>query len=284
MVEDDLRLAIRAALAGADVALRYFSALTGLRREVKVDGSVVTEADRAVEATIRGVLADVRPGDAVLGEEGGQSDGLSGDRRRWIIDPIDGTALFVNGDDGWLVLLALEVDGEIVAGVAVVPAQGRIWWAQRGHGAFEAWITDLDAARRIAVAAVEAEARDAGRQMTDAPADLAASRLSILPVSNDPVSGANVLPKAPHVVEQLLAVTPALPWDVHPPLLVARGDRDLAVQTSGQVWDFAATSLIVTEAGGTYRSSGGSADPAAGPSVFARTPVLAQVAAQLLRS
>jgi histidinol-phosphatase len=278
-VDDDLRLAIRAALAGADVALRYFSALTGLRREVKLDGSVVTEADRAVEATIRGVLAEVRPGDAVLGEEGGQSDGRSGDRRRWIID---GTALFVRGDDGWLVLLALEVDDRIGAGVAVMPVQGRIWWAQRGRGAFEAPITDLDAARRIAVGAAAAEGADAGRRMAGPSAGLAACRLSVLPVSDDPVSGANVVPKAPHVVERLLAVTPALPWDVHPPLLVARGDRDLAVQTSGQLWDFAATSLIVTEAGGTYRSVGGGADPAAGPSVFARTPVLAQVAAQLL--
>jgi histidinol-phosphatase len=52
---------------------------------------------------------------------------------------------------------------------------------------------------------------------------------------------------------------------------VARGDRDLAVQTSGQLWDFAATSLIVTEAGGVYSGLAGNARPAAGPSLFARS-------------
>jgi histidinol-phosphatase len=275
VVKDDLQLAIRAALAGADVALRYFSALAGLRREVKVDGSVVTEADRAVEATIREVLGTARPGDAVLGEEGGQSGPREGRRRRWIIDPIDGTALFVTGSDGWLVLLALEEDGDVVAGVAVVPVQRRIWWARRGHGAFEASSADLDPARADGFRRISVASGDS--------ADPATSRLSVLPVFNDPVTGANVVPKAPGVVAPLLAVTPALAWDVHPPLLVARGDRDLAVQTSGQVWDFAATSLIVTEAGGYYAGLGGGSRPAAGPSIFARSRALGEAAAAILR-
>jgi histidinol-phosphatase len=107
-VSDDLQVARRAALAGAAVGMRWFADLARLRREVKADGSVVTEADRAVEAEIRTVLSAECPGDAVLGEEGGQS----GDAvRRWIIDPIDGTALFVAGDDRWLVLVALESEG-----------------------------------------------------------------------------------------------------------------------------------------------------------------------------
>ena len=167
-------------------------------------------------------------------------------------------------------LLALEEDGEVVAGVAVVPAQGRIWWAERGQGAFEASTGDLDSARRITVAVGRSD-------------DLAESRLGVLPVFNDPVTGANVIPKAPEVVEPLLGVTPALPWAVHPPLLVARGDLDLAVQTSGQVWDFAATSLIVAEAGGCYRSLGGQARPRSGPSVFARSEALGDSALTVLR-
>jgi histidinol-phosphatase len=262
-VADDLQLARRAALAGADVAMRYFAALTGLRQERKLDGSVVTEADRAVEAAVRSALTAARPADAVLGEEGGESGGTG--RRRWIIDPIDATALFVAGDDRWLVLLALEVDGEIEAGVAVVPARGRIWWARRGHGAWEAEIGGEP--HRITVAA--------GR-----PAGLAGARLGVLP-SFDDATGANVVPKAPEVVAPLLAVTPALPWDLHPPLLVARGDLDLAVQTSGMIWDFAATSLIVTEAGGVYRNSAGGRRPQAGPSLFAATE---QIAAAALRT
>jgi histidinol-phosphatase len=68
-MESDLELARRAALTGAAVGLRYFAALAQLPRQLKADGSVVTEADRAVEAAVRGVLAEARPDDAVLGEE-----------------------------------------------------------------------------------------------------------------------------------------------------------------------------------------------------------------------
>jgi histidinol-phosphatase len=264
-VGDDLQVARRAALRGASVAMRYFTAPAGLRRELKRDGSVVTEADRAVEQAVRDELAAARPGDAVLGEEGGQSDGAGG--RRWIIDPIDGTALFVDGDDRWLVLLALEVDGEIEAAVAVVPAQRRIWWAGRGAGAYEAGLDGEP--RRISVAG-------------DRPDGLAGARLGVLPTFTDPETGENVVPKAPAVVAPLLAVTPARPWALHPPLAVARGDLDLAVQTSGQVWDFAATSLIVAEAGGVYRGLDGRRRPGPGPSVFARDEDVARAALRVL--
>ena len=260
-MEGDLQLARRAALAGAGIAMRYFAALAGLRHERKLDGSVVTEADRAVEAGIRAVLTAARPADSILGEEGGETSRAG--RRRWIIDPIDATALFVAGDHRWLVLLALEQDGEIVAGVAVVPAQDRIWWAGRGHGAWEATIGG--AGTRITVAG-------------GGPDDLAGCRFAVLPTFDDPVTGANVVPKQPEVVAALLARTPALPWALHPPLMVARGDLDLAVQTSGMVWDFAATSLIVAEAGGVYRGLDGGRRPHAGPSVFARSEGLAEAA------
>lgn len=282
LVEDDLQLAHRAALAGAAVAMRYFAAFAGLRHELKVDGSVVTDADRAVEAAVRDVLAEARPRDTILGEEGGESAGRSADampgkrggdtagagRRRWIIDPIDGTALFVSGDDRWLVLLALEEDSEITLGVAVVPARGRLWWARRGYGAWESRV-DGGAPRRVSVAA-------------HGPDRPRGSRLGVLPTFDDPQTGANVVPKAPEVVAPLLAVTPALPWALHPPLLVARGDLDLAVQTSGMVWDFAATALIVSEAGGVYRGLDGGLRPHAGPSLFARSDALAEAALRVL--
>jgi histidinol-phosphatase len=178
--------------------------------------------------------------------------------------------LFVRGDDRWLVLLALEADGEIVAGVAVVPAQGRIWWAERGAGAHEARFDagGIGAARRISVAG-------------DRPGGLAGSRLGVVPVFDDPGGGGNVVPVAPEVAGPLMAVTPARPWPLHPPLAVARGDLDLAVQTGGQVWDFAATSLIVAEAGGSYRGRAGRR-PGPGPSVFARDGDLADAALRLL--
>jgi histidinol-phosphatase len=104
----------------------------------------------------------------------------------------------------------------------------------------------------------------------------------VLPALADPVTGANVVPKSPEVVAPLLAVTPPRPWALHPPLLVARGELDLAVQTSGQVWDFAATSLIVAEAGGVYSGLDGRRRPGAGPSVFARDGGLRDAALALI--
>jgi histidinol-phosphatase len=251
---DDLQTALSAARAGAAEGMRWFADLARLRRELKADGTVVTEADRAVEAAVRAVLTADRPADAVLGEEGGQTGDAA---RRWIIDPIDGTALFVAGDGRWLVLVALEEDGEIVAGVAAVPAQGRIWWASRGGGAWEAPLDDPAAARRLFVSA--------------GPEPDAADRLGVVPM---PVAD---------VVGSLLEVMPGLPWRVNPPLLVAAGELDLAVQTSGKIWDFAATSLIVTEAGGVYSTLDGSPRPGTGVSVYARSPELRDKALGYLR-
>jgi len=65
---------------------------------------------------------------------------------------------------------------------------------------------------------------------------------------------------------------------------VARGDLDLAVQTAGQIWDFAATSLIVTEAGGRYHNLAGGTRPAPGSSLYARSEPLAKQALDILRS
>jgi histidinol-phosphatase len=247
---DDLELARRAALAGGDVGLRYAEALASLPHELKADGSVVTEADRAVEAAIREVLAAARPGDAILGEEGGQT-GAGG--RRWIIDPIDGTALFVAGDDRWLVLIGLQEAGEMVAAVAAIPAQGVSYWAARGAGAYEG-PREFGDGRRITVD-------------PHGPDTVPDSRLGIVPAVTKPLA-------------PLLAVAPELPWRLHPGLLVARGDLDLAVQTGGQVWDFAATSLIVTEAGGSYSRLDGDTRPGPGASIYARS---AKLRAETLR-
>ena len=257
-METDLQLAQRAAIAGAAVALPHFAALADLPQETKADGSVVTAADRAVETAIREVLADARPDDAVLGEEYGQD--TPGTGRRWIIDPIDGTALFVAGDDRWLILIALEEAGEIVAGVAAHPAQSSIFWAARGEGAFEGRIIGgrVVAPTRIGVT----------EPGTD---DLTGCRFSAVPET-----------WAPHLVQPLAAVADQRPWPVHPGLLVARGDLDLALQTGGQIWDFAATSLILTEAGGSFGGLDGGTRPATGASLYARSPALRLAALDLL--
>lgn len=95
---------------------------------------VVTEADRASEDLIRARLAGLRPGDAVLGEERGETSGEH-NGVRWIVDPIDGTVNFLYGIPEYAVSIAAEVDGVVVAGVVRNVATGVEYAASLGGGA-----------------------------------------------------------------------------------------------------------------------------------------------------
>lgn len=95
---------------------------------------VVTEMDTAAEKLIVERILAVRPGDAFLGEEGGQRGGESG--VRWIVDPVDGTVNYLYDLPAWSVSIAAEVAGEVVAGVVEVPPLGETYEATRGGGAF----------------------------------------------------------------------------------------------------------------------------------------------------
>ncbi|WP_046471207.1 inositol monophosphatase family protein [Allosalinactinospora lopnorensis] len=95
---------------------------------------VVTEMDRSVEELIRKRLLNARPGDSVLGEEGGSEPGSTG--VRWIVDPIDGTVNYLYGRDEWAVSIAAESMGEVVAGAVVVPVRGEVYTATLGGGAY----------------------------------------------------------------------------------------------------------------------------------------------------
>src|SRR5579875_3961569 len=106
----------------------------GITAEAKPDDSPVTAADRACEKLIVDRITLEFPDDGVLGEEGARRTSRSG--RQWIIDPIDGTRDFLRGIPLWAVLIGLEQDGEVVAGVAHCPRQGLLLWAARGVGAW----------------------------------------------------------------------------------------------------------------------------------------------------
>ncbi|MFI9201754.1 inositol monophosphatase family protein [Streptomyces sp. NPDC053048] len=95
---------------------------------------VVTEMDIAAEKLITGFLAERRPQDGLLGEEGASSEGTSG--VRWVIDPIDGTVNYLYGLPAWAVSIAAEIDGEAVVGVVAAPVRGETYRAVRGEGAF----------------------------------------------------------------------------------------------------------------------------------------------------
>src|SRR5690349_19686847 len=129
---EDLALALDLADRADEISLARFRSVD-LEVSTKPDRTPVTEADLAVERAIRDRLAEVRPGDGVLGEEFGTEGSTV---RQWIVDPIDGTANFLRGVPVWGTLISLAVDGVPILGVASSPALGRRWWASRGHGAW----------------------------------------------------------------------------------------------------------------------------------------------------
>jgi myo-inositol-1(or 4)-monophosphatase len=101
---------------------------------------VVTEADRAAEALIRDLIAEARPGDRILGEEGGETGPQGGNGGassvRWIVDPLDGSVNYLYGLPDWAVSIAAEVDGTVVAGAVFVPRRDELYSARAGGGAW----------------------------------------------------------------------------------------------------------------------------------------------------
>jgi myo-inositol-1(or 4)-monophosphatase len=98
---------------------------------------VVTEADRTAEALIRDLIGEKRPGDRILGEEGGETGaGSQSTGVRWIVDPLDGTVNYLYGLPDWAVSIAAEKDGTVVAGAVFVPRRDELFSAALGGGAW----------------------------------------------------------------------------------------------------------------------------------------------------
>jgi histidinol-phosphatase len=217
----DLELAVRLADVADEIAMGRFRA-RDLVIETKTDRTPVTEADRAVEAELRNILHEERRRDAVVGEEGGESG--SG-RRRWLIDPIDGTRNYSRGVPVWATLIALEEDGRVVLGVVSAPALHRRWWAERGGGAHAG-------GDRVHVSGV--------RRPEDAVLSFALEQP--LP---------SLAARAWHARGY---------GDFWSHMLVAEGAIDGAIDAIGvSAWDLAAVQVIVEEAGGTFTDFAGEA-------------------------
>ena len=231
---DDLALAIELADVAAAITMSAF----GGRQQVtlKADQTPVTEVDAAAERAIRAVLAERRPLDGVRGEEGDVVTGTSG--RVWVIDPIDGTRMFAEGIPLWTTLIGLrvgDVGSPVVVGVADAPALSERYHAVRGQGAFRN-------GTRIQVSAVDA---------------LADSFVLHAPLEEfGGVKGIGV--DALHRVVDAARVTRGI-GDAWAHLLVARGAAEALVEQGPcYEWDWAATSVIVSESGGTLTQLDGS--------------------------
>jgi myo-inositol-1(or 4)-monophosphatase len=102
--------------------------------EMKGDYDLVTEADKASEKLVIERLKQHFPEHAIVAEEGGGHENSSG--YRWYVDPLDGTTNFAHSYPVWNVTLALEKDGELIAGVVFNPNRDELFTAERGAGAF----------------------------------------------------------------------------------------------------------------------------------------------------
>lgn len=224
----DLALAHRLADAADAVSVARFRALD-LRVDTKPDLSPVSDADTAVEQEIRALLATHRPDDGLLGEEYGEQPATGSGRRRWVVDPIDGTKNFIRGVPVWATLIALLEGDRPVAGLVSAPALGRRWWAAVGEGAYAG--PDLPSGAPIRVSAVT-DLSDASFCYSSLGGWEDNGRLgAVLQIMRD-------------------AWRSRAYGDFYGYMLLAEGALDVMVEPELSLWDIAALVPIVTEAGG----------------------------------
>lgn len=260
---DDLALALRLADAADAVSLQRFRA-HDLHVTTKPDRTPVTDADQAVERTIRAELGVARPDDAILGEEYGASAGAGAGApgRQWIIDPIDGTANFLRGVPVWATLIALAVDGRPVVGVVSAPGLGRRWWGAHGEGAFT---TDrLDARgvgpRRLSVSGI-ARLDDASISYNSLKGWDEAGRLAELTALSRSVWRTRAYGEM---------------WSY---MMVAEGQLEVAAEFDLQPYDMAALVPVIEEAGGRFTSVDGADGPWGGSALASNGSLHDQVLA-----
>lgn len=222
----DLDLLTAAALRAGELAMRFFR--RSPQAWAKEGGSPVTEADVAVDHLLRTALLGERPLYGWLSEETEDDPARIGRERIFVVDPIDGTRAFIEGDDRWCVSVAVVQAGRPVAAALAVPARRELFTATAGGGAW-AGEARLSASARPELAG----ARVAGPRgwLKSALLHDAAPRLQ------------------PHV--------PSLAYRI---AAVATGRLDAAFASPrAHDWDLAASDLLVHEAGGRLTDLAGAA-------------------------
>jgi len=231
---EDLAFAFELADISARITMERFGDRLPVR--VKDDATPVTELDVAAERAIRAEVARRFPEDGFVGEEEG--DHLAANDRTWVVDPVDGTKLFAEGIPLWTTLIGLRIGAVTVLGVADAPALGDRYHAVRGGGAWRG-------TRRLAVSQVD--------RLSDAFV-LHSSLEEWIAGRRD-----DLLRRVSRTARRTRGLSDA--WGQ---LLVAQGSADVLLEHEPCfAWDWAATGLIVEEAGGCLTTLDG-ADPSDG--------------------
>lgn len=229
-----VEFAVELVRGAGKLTLQWFTD-ADLQVDMKMDGSPVTAADRAVERWVREQLAAHYPLDGIVGEEEPPTEGTSG--RRWIVDPIDGTKAFVRGVPLYSTLLAFDDEHGPAVGVIGLPALDRMVWAGRGRGCWsddrQARVSDTGSIDRVYLTT-------SSYTHWPEPSLLAVKR-----------AGASLRG-----------------WgDGYGYFLVATGRVDAMVDPEANLYDVAAMPVILAEAGGRFTSVTGDPSPAAGSGV-----------------
>lgn len=250
-MHDFLTFATEIAWAAGQQTLAYFQ--TGVHVDWKRDQSPVTIADKQAETYLRQQINHRFPGHAILGEEFGQDDKDA--THRWIIDPIDGTRSFIRGVPLYAVLVGLEVQGEVVVGVAHFPALKEMLSGAKGEGS---WWNG-----RPARVSATTTLGDALLCYTDHSAFAEYQRTEAW----------NRLCRASHTQRG---------WsDAYGHALVATGRAEAMFDPIMNPWDCAALVPILQEAGGTFTDWQGQSTIYHQEAISSNGHVLAEVLAQI---
>ncbi|MEQ1953318.1 3'(2'),5'-bisphosphate nucleotidase CysQ [Mesorhizobium sp. CN2-181] len=229
-LQADLDLLRDAAAEGGHIAMRYFRQ----KPEVwmKAGSSPVSEADYAVDRYLRETLLAARPDYGWLSEETADSAARLDARRTFVVDPIDGTRAFLEGQDIWCVSVAVVENGLSVAGVLDCPARRQVYWALPGRGA---WRNGVKLKVRL----------PGGR-----------------PEIGGPKALIDAMPERWRDRLERRAYIPSLAYRL---AMIADGSLDATfVKPNAHDWDLAAADLILREAGGTLLNDRQEQPPYAG--------------------
>jgi histidinol-phosphatase len=241
-----MQAAAEVAQVAGNVAMKHFR--TTLAVETKGDGSPVTIADRSAEEEARAWIMARFPEDGIVGEELG--DHRPDARRRWILDPIDGTKSFIRGVPVWGTLVAVVEGERALAGAAYFPATAELLAAAPGEGCHWNGV-------RCHVSSVDS---------------LAAATV-LTTDQRFPINERRRQAWSSLAADAAVART----WgDCYGYLLVATGRAEVMVDDIVSVWDAAALQPIIEEAGGVFTDWKGTAT-AFGGSAIATNGALSRV-------
>ena len=244
-----LNMAIKAARAAGAIINRAALDVEAVRVSTKQVNDFVTEVDQQAEQAIIETLLTAYPGHGILAEESGNEYGNRNSDHIWIIDPLDGTTNFIHGFPVYCVSIALAVNGRVEQAVVYDPTRNDLFTATRGRGAF------LNE-RRIRVSK-RTMLRDTliTTGFPFSPGDNFKQYMAMLGDVMQRTSGV----RRPGAAALDLAY-------------VAAGFSDGFFETGLSIWDVAAGSLLVTEAGGLVGNFTGEADFLEQREILAATP------------